>query len=163
MLRDGISAHALVSTLGHYVNLRFVRGGWLMPLQLEMEDRWFWLCSSHDDQYHFVVHFEFCRTYCQMAFHVFLSFIRKDGSFATFWYVYNVEQSSRWRDTEHPKHRQNTEPTIEKRKSIIKSLVFRQWVHQSSRDGRSVYSHSGPEWKPARGHLSRPLNIAVIQ
>ena len=126
MLRGGINAHALVSTLGHYVNLRFVRGGWLMPLQLEMEDRWFWLCSSHDNRYHFVVHFEFCRTDCQMAFPVFLSFIRKDGSFATFWYVCDVEQSSRWRDTEHPKHRQNTGPTIGKRKSTIKSLVFRQ-------------------------------------
>ena len=30
MLRSGISAHPLVSTLVHHVNLRFVRGGRLM-------------------------------------------------------------------------------------------------------------------------------------
>ena len=94
-------------------------------LQAEIEDRWFWLRSCHSNRYHCVVHFEFWQPDCRMASPVFPSFIRKNGSFATFWYVGDVEQSRNRRDTQHPKHGQNTGATFGKRKSTIKDLLFR--------------------------------------
>ena len=111
---------------------KFTLHSWEMThtLQAEMEDRWFWLLSPHCNRGYCVVCFEFRKLGCRMASAFFSSLTRKNGNFATFWYVGDVEQFSRRQPAELPKHGQNTGPCFGKMWSTIKDFLFWYQVHE---------------------------------